>query len=621
MQFHGRTATCRQLTTHHVQAAPHAAVAAMPRLHLPAPDALVRIERPPGSPLDTRVVPAAASSAAAAADQRAAAAGRLATAQAGPQPRRTLTAQTQPGMSNTAPSAKPSGLPMRPATQHQPPAVTPAAVTVTKQNQAGTPGLPSARSAVFQPTPAAAAAVKSEPVSSTASPASGRGRLGASPLEPSARAAAGQGTADRDIGAPKGTPARALAAVPVPPTAGTFLGSQQHVGARPSLAAQSDPALLPIMPAAAQSVTAIGKGAPKPADTVSLAAAHLARKPATAASKPETAHGAATATGPAAAHKWQPPPHMSARLDPDSQAGPVSEAAVHASKASATGSTALSVPEPGAANGEPGTSRPVKPSARKRQLPAKLAAMTAAAAAPTINSAEGKAASGAAVSASAENSGAAAQSAAKPVVGTPAPAQQRPQSAGQQQPLSASAKVRLQPPAKSLPAARAALSVETPAAGTAKARSTSLKVRSDSALGLKRLDRPPSRAASTELHILKRPSSGSPSGPDTAPAKPPAPARGPAGSAPRPQQPSSIAGLLNPQQPDSRSPWTALVPASPEWGGKAAAVMKPSERKTQIGGAPARPTLLANLQSLVKAAGTSCLWRLSALLQLCEHSK
>jgi len=585
------------------------------RLHLPAPDAVVRIQRPADASVASLAVQAGSACAAPAGQP-----GSNGSAHTAPQRSPEHSTETQAAMLSASHSAQPSSVLPPPAAQHMNPAVSPAPVDEITGGQPATPAQ-RVEQLVTSPPPAVAGAATPEPISLSAPPSSDLNRLAASGLLLSEPTAAQQGP--RRDGKPAqlvihSTPT-VMATVQKSPSAGKPPVGQQHVGAESSSAVQlSRPAVPPAKPAVERAASPVAHcAAEAAAPAVSLAAGQINGMQPVAASNFKTMAGEVPAA-PKSGRKWQPPPKMQAALVPDGTAETAKKPASAAIKPATADRSASVMPQDvvskadTSAGCDTSAGRYTVQNAKKRQLPAKLAAMTAAAAAPAVSSADGRAApSAAAVPAPPSRGASQPPSAAQPGLDAPAPhAQQRPEPAAQQRPPSAATKARLQPPAKPLPAVKTERSAGTLTANALKARSTSLKVRSDSAHGLKRPSNPASRAASAEVATTKWPRSGSPALGQPVAARAAAPARAPSGSAPRAQQASSIAGLLSGQQPEKPPPRTTLVAASPEWGGAPAAMTRTLERKTQVGSNAARPSLLANLQSLVKAAG--------ALLRLCR---
>ena len=542
--------------------------------------------------------------------QRSAARGRPIASQASTQPSQPPPAKTQPVAASAGVSAQPSGGPPEPAVQHQRPAAPTAVTPLTADDLAETPASRVVQPAAARPT-SAAAALRPKPTTLSAPQPAGHGwpTASSSQLRPSVAGAAEQGMLSGGSAKRKGADSIAAATFPVTPSpaAGRLSGGQQRAGISPLPVVQTAKTVVHLAKPAVARAPDMSNGAAKLAVTASAAAIHLAGATATAASKPETAAGTSTAA-PEAPRKWHPPPKVQAALVSDGKSRPGTGTNNKAAEPATAYCAATFVPQQTAANGEAGTSRPARSNVKKRQLPAKLAAMTAAAA-PAARLADPKAAQSAAVvPASAVPSVSQPQSAVKPALGMAAGVQQKTQPATQQRPQSGPVQARLKSSGKSSPVRKAETRGGSPAVNALKVRSTSLKVRPESGLGSKRPTGSASRAASAELHPVGRSGPGSPAAAHAAPGKAATPARAPSGSSPSAMQPSSGARPLSAQQQPTKPPLRTIVPASPEWGKAPTTAMRPPERKTQVGGHTARPTptLLANLQSLVKAAGARC---------------
>ena len=511
---------------------------------------------------------------------------------------------------------------VRPAAPLQPSAVGNKAAGTGDPAAAGAPVPRLPTLAAFRPAQTGSAMPK-EIMTSSASPGAGGSKVPASGTARSSPDAVGQGQSNgAQQGAQQGQNGiAAMATAALSAVAGTLSGEQQRKGVGPSAGVPSWQAANPPAVSAATAAPSSASDAAR-AKSASVRPAVVAQPGAPTALAAVRPSGA-VATTPAAgntARKWQPSPKMQAALVPDGKAAPPGKAASQAAVKPEPPPAKVALPDAaelrGAAPGsvaskaaevraEAGGGRVSGSAAKKRQRPAKLAAMSAAAA-PAVTSADGKAppteASGLAA---AGEDGERSHVAIKAMSAAAAPALQRPQPAAQQ---------RLQLPSGVPPIQRTAASLASvkaePRQGSSKqsnfkVRASLLKkeARPDSRLGAKREGGPPSRAASAELPATKRAHSRVP-GADAVPGKLSASARAPSGPLPSTLQHSSSAGQL--AEPAAKVPVrTTIVPASPEWGAAPPpATARPMERRTQIGGSTARPALLASIKTvLANAAG------------------
>ena len=526
--------------------------------------------------------------------------------------------QLQPAMAAATDSAQPSHVAAHTAAPRQPDAVGRKAASTEAPLLAGAASRRAPPSSAVQP-------AQSAPAKQKMMTPSGRWTAGGSEVRAAAAALAAQdvfeqekvnGARQQQDRSSNATTAAAL----LSSAADELSGGQQRATAGLSAGVpQSLAARTPAMLARTPVLSARDTEQSEPADAKATVAAKANAVQTSAAMQPVKA-AAVTPAAASTARKWQPSPKMQAALDADGTAAPpvkaASQAAVKSEPEAARGAAADAA-ETQAVQPRPVAARVAEVEAEaeaghapllggaKRQRPAKLAAMSAAAA-PAARSADGKApAVDAVLSAAAVKNGERSHVAAMSASAAAAPAQQRSQPA---------AKQRLQPAARDAPPQRTAKSLPVkaePRPGSSaltslKVRASSIKkeARTGALIGAKRLGEPSSRAASAELPTMKRAPNQLPAAADAVSIKPKAAAHAPSGPLPGTLKHSGSAGQL--AQLAAKAPVRpTLVPASPEWGAAPpSAAARPVERKTQIGGPAARPALLASIQSvLANAAG------------------